>query len=48
MKTAKQTLKNSSNAMPYVNLDSPELKKELQKMDDMIRNLKQPLPFKIN
>jgi hypothetical protein len=46
MKTVKKTINNKPQNMPYINFNSPDLKKELQKMDDIIRNLKQPLPFK--
>ena len=45
MQTIKNTSEKDAGTMPYINLDSPELKKEFQRMDDIIRNLKQPLPF---
>lgn len=46
MKTSNKKTENSSLIMPYINLDSPELKKELNKIDVLIKNLKHPLPFK--
>jgi hypothetical protein len=45
MKTIKNISPKNADIMPYINFDSPELKKEFQRMDDIIRNLKQPLPF---
>ena len=45
MKTIKNTSDKNADVMPYINLDSPELKKEFQRMDNIIRNLKHPLPF---
>ena len=46
MKTAYKKAENSDLIMPFINLDSPELKKELNKIDVLIKNLKHPLPFK--
>jgi len=46
MKTANKKNENNGLTMPYVNLDCPELKKELNKIDVLIKNLKHPLPFK--
>ncbi len=43
MKSIKQSSNNSQNTMPYINLESPELKKELQKMDEIIKKLKVPI-----
>jgi hypothetical protein len=45
MKTVKNTSKKNTDIMPFINLDNPELKKEFQRMDDIIRTLKRPLPF---
>jgi hypothetical protein len=39
-----ETNKNTTpKKMPYVNMDSPDLKRELQKIDDIIRKIKQPI-----
>lgn len=39
-----ETTKNTTpKKMPYVNMDSPDLKRELQKMDEIIRKIKQPI-----
>ena len=47
MKTVKNNAKKDVGTMPYINLESPELKKEFQRIDNIIRNLKQPLPFPV-
>ncbi|MEY4541894.1 MAG: hypothetical protein RLZZ306_3651 [Bacteroidota bacterium] len=44
--TTKKTINNSQKTMPYINMDSPELKKELQKMDEIIKKIKFPLVSK--
>ena len=39
-----ETTKNTTpKKMPYVNMDSPDLKRELQKIDDIIRKIKHPI-----
>lgn len=46
METAKNITNNSQKKMPYINMDSPDLKKELQKMDEIIKKIKFPLVTK--
>jgi hypothetical protein len=40
METTKNTTRKK---MPYVNMDSPDLKRELQRMDDIIKKIKLPI-----
>ena len=42
-----ETTKNTTpKKMPYINMDSPDLKRELQKMDEIIKKIKFPLVAK--
>ena len=43
MEKSKHTTRSK---MPYINMDSPDLKKELQKMDEIIKKIKFPLASK--
>ncbi|MDZ7897775.1 MAG: hypothetical protein U5N85_07065 [Arcicella sp.] len=38
-----KTKNTSPKKMPYVNMDSPDLKRELQKMDEIIKKIKFPI-----
>jgi hypothetical protein len=34
-----------SDNLPYVNLESPQVKEQIEKLNNILRNLKQPLPI---
>ncbi len=34
-----------SNDLPYVNLESPQIKEQIEKLSAIIKNLKHPLPI---
>ncbi len=34
-----------SNDLPYVNLESPQIKEQMEKLSTILKNLKQPLPI---
>ena len=46
MKTNKEISKKNTATDPnLIDLNSPDLKEKVARMDNIIRNLKQPLPF---
>lgn len=36
-----------SNDLPHVNLESPQIKEQVEKLSKILKNLKQPLPIPI-
>lgn len=46
MKQAKLVANLSKKEMPYINLNSPQIKEQVEKMGKILKNLKQPIPSK--
>jgi hypothetical protein len=46
MKQKKTEANLSGKEMPYINLNSPQIKEQVEKMGKILKSLKQPIPSK--
>ncbi|WP_428668006.1 hypothetical protein [Runella sp.] len=40
---SKKTTTSADKGMPYINLNSPQIKEQLEKMGEILKNIKRPI-----